>query len=228
MRRYEFGILIGVLLVLGFVRCSPSKSSGTTSGSQQIVCSIDTFVPNYAREVERLLRWEVFPARIAFVRDENYSPEWQTLALQGFDQWIEVFAPHIRYEVVEQPERAHITVRFDPTTANGKVDYQYYPSSGVMVKAEMTIGTKGNFPVDIRSVSAHEFGHALGIGGHSPDPADMMYPTYVHNVPLRLTSRDANTLKTGYCHLFTDQSPSRVHRGEEPIWGTIECRCAGD
>lgn len=225
MRRYGFTFGVGLVLALGLARCVPNIGGGSASGSQQVVCSLDAFVPNYSREVERLLHWQAFPVRVYFVRDEHYSPEWQTLALQGFDQWIEVFSPQVRYEVVAQPEQAQITVRFDPTTANGRVDFEYYPSSGVLTKAEITIGTQGNNPIDIRSVSAHEFGHALGISGHSRDPSDLMYPTYVSNVPLRLTQRDVNTMKTAYCHLFTNRSVSRAAGHETPVRQTIFCNC---
>ncbi len=212
-----------VVIVLGLARCVPG--GGTSTGSQQIVCSLDAFVPNYAREVQKLLRWEQFPVSVYFERDAHYSPVWQTIALQGFDQWIEVFNPHIRYVVVDDPAQAQITVRFNPANADGRVDFEYYPSSGVLTKAEMTIGVRGNNTTDIRSVAAHEFGHALGISGHSTDPADMMYPTYVSNVPLQLTQRDINTLKTAYCHLFTNRGVSRGVPSETPVRGTIRCEC---
>lgn len=221
MKRWlALGLSIAVLL--GLVRCVPG-GAGTSSGSQQIVCSLDAFVPNYAREVDKLLRWERFPVRVYFEHDEHYSPTWQTIALQGFDQWIEVFSPQIRYVVVDDPAQAQITVRFNPADANGRVDFEYYPSSGLLSRAEMTIGVKGNNTTNIRSVAAHEFGHALGISGHSTDPADMMYPTYVSNVPLRLTQRDINTLKTAYCHLFTNRAVSRGATPEAPVRGTIRC-----
>lgn len=221
-RWLALGLSIAVLL--GLVRCVPG-GAGTSSGSQQIVCSLDAFVPNYARDVEKLLRWERFPVRVYFERDAHYTPTRQAIALQGFDQWIGVFYPQIRYEIVENPAQAQITVRFNPDDANGRVDFEYYRSSGLLSKVEMTIGVRGNNPTDIRSVAAHEFGHALGISGHSTDPADMMYPTYVSNVPLRLTQRDINTLKTAYCHLFTNRAVSRGATSEAPVRGTIRCEC---
>ena len=45
----------------------------------------------------------------------------------------------------------------------------------------------------LRSVVAHELGHVVGIGGHSPEPSDLMYAAPTVLVP---TERDARTLRT--------------------------------
>ncbi len=45
----------------------------------------------------------------------------------------------------------------------------------------------------VRSAIRHEFGHALGIWGHSDDPGDVMYPAQVAQ-PGEVSARDLNTL----------------------------------
>jgi predicted Zn-dependent protease len=52
---------------------------------------------------------------------------------------------------------------------------------------------RGN-SVDISAIAAHEFGHALGIDGHSADSRDLMHPIHNMGAPCRITSRDLNTL----------------------------------
>jgi hypothetical protein len=47
----------------------------------------------------------------------------------------------------------------------------------------------------ISAVMLHELGHALGLWGHSPDPADIMYPT---TSSLDLTQRDIRTIRRLY------------------------------
>ena len=48
---------------------------------------------------------------------------------------------------------------------------------------------------EMRTVCLHEFGHALGLWGHSPHPGDICYPTATAQ---RLTQRDINTLRKLY------------------------------
>jgi hypothetical protein len=49
-------------------------------------------------------------------------------------------------------------------------------------------------------VLTHEFGHALGLDGHSPELADVMY-TRAH-LPLVVTERDRNTFSLVYSDLL--------------------------
>ena len=44
----------------------------------------------------------------------------------------------------------------------------------------------------------HEMGHALGLGGHSPDPADVMYGRVNADAKPELTERDRATLRALY------------------------------
>lgn len=213
----------GWLLILGVAIVLAGCGGGAQSETER-VCSANTFVPNYVPQLRRLLYWERFPVTVYFERDENYSDYYRTLALQGFDQWVSATASVVRYVEVDNPDAAQIKVYFKPSTKDGLTTYSYYPSSGRLVSARVEIGTKGNSAVDIRSVAAHEFGHAIGIDGHSANPEDMMYPTYTPNVPLQITPSDLNTLKTAYCNYFMGRSRVAPRPAEEaPVEETIVC-----
>lgn len=191
---------------------------------EQRVCSANTFVPNYVPQLERLLYWDRFPVTVYFERDAHYSDYYRRLALQGFDQWVEATGYVVRYREVDAPDGAQIKVFFKPDTRNGLTTYNYYPSSGRLVSAKVEIGIQGGNPIDIRSVSAHEFGHALGIGGHSTNLEDMMYPNFISNVPLQITQNDLNTAKTAYCNYFIGRSRvAPPETDESPVQATIVC-----
>jgi len=51
---------------------------------------------------------------------------------------------------------------------------------------------------DIELIVSHEIGHALGLGGHSPDPADVMHRTETEQNRNGLSARDKQTLRKLY------------------------------
>jgi tetratricopeptide (TPR) repeat protein len=54
-------------------------------------------------------------------------------------------------------------------------------------------------PESIQSVTLHELGHACGLDGHSPRPADVLYMSAgTAEVPTRLTARDKETIRKFY------------------------------
>jgi predicted Zn-dependent protease len=55
----------------------------------------------------------------------------------------------------------------------------------------------------MRASAAHEFGHALGIEGHSTNPNDLMSIYYGHGV---VSANDAATIRYLY-HLTPDLIP---------------------
>jgi len=173
--------------------------------AQLPICNEDAFQPNYIPKLDALLRWRKFPVRVYFVRDAHHTPERQQLAIEGFQQWTRLTDNKVRFEVVDDEQEAQIWVRFDPSSKAGRTDCTYYPERREIIRAEMIIGVKEDVPLDIQSVSVHEFGHALGIVGHSDDSKDAMYPRYTVGKLASLSQRDLNAVKTAYCELFDEE-----------------------
>jgi predicted Zn-dependent protease len=92
-----------------------------------------------------------------------------------------------------------------------------------LFRARMRLATGDLTPEALTEAAAHEFGHALGINGHSDDPSDLMYgsstrilyPTTgsARTRPSgrirRPTARDINTIKAAYPDRFAAASKHR-------------------
>lgn len=63
----------------------------------------------------------------------------------------------------------------------------------LILEGDATIGDLSQ--EEMRTVCLHEFGHAIGLWGHSPHPGDVSYPTATAQRP---TPRDVNTLRKLY------------------------------
>ena len=183
-------------------------------------------MPNYAHvpTMERLLHWPHMPVRVFVATHDAEEEQNGRDTLAGFDAWVHATGSVIRYRVVNSPGEADITVRFVPSAtvpggggAVGMTDVFYFGAT--LRHAEMRLATGDTLPDELRSVAAHEFGHALGLRGHSNVPADLMFPAApryysAENAhlpsPMRpITPRDLNTLKLCYPLLFAPGSSSR-------------------
>ena len=197
----------------------PAGALSVTSGNPQTAripenthflskkpAGLAVFAPNYLYDLRHMTHWARFPVVVAFVRDVNYTAEREQAARAGFDRWSEATNSIISYRVAPSPSSASITVRFDPHKADGQTSTE--SSNSKLVSANIALGVSlpgdaGLMPmVDLECVAAHEFGHALGINGHSTDPGDLMYFQHTVGQIWSLSERDLNTLKTNYNWLF--------------------------
>jgi hypothetical protein len=151
---------------------------------------------HYAACIRNHIRWEEFPIAVYFERNRQYSPARRNSAMRGFDRWTGASGGFVRYRVTDDREEAQLTVRFDPSTNDGYTTTNF--TDGLITSAAMRIGVKRGEGPDMEAIAAHEFGHALGIDGHSTVKADLMYPVHHMGTPWRVTCRDLNTLATIY------------------------------
>jgi predicted Zn-dependent protease len=110
--------------------------------------------------------------------------------------------------MVNDPSRADVKIRFSPRDDNGFTTTRFRGSR--LLGAHITIGVREGDRQDIEAVAAHEFGHALGIDGHSPDRHDLMYPYHYIGTPGAISARDLATLTGLYPVISTRRMPQPV------------------
>lgn len=170
----------------------------------------------------RLRHWPRFPVRVFLATHGAEEAREAGYAQAGFDVWVRASGNAVRYVVVDAPAQADLTVRFAPeATLPGEAGAvgvtTVYSRESTLVRAEMRLATGEATREDIVSTAAHEFGHALGIQGHSDSPDDLMFPTETRFfsadgerllTPDRpVTARDLNTLRACYPLLLKPPAP---------------------
>lgn len=140
----------------------------------------------------------------------GYKTEYDGFCADAFKQWSEASKDRIAFEFVKKPEGADIEwiwtndiSQVSSVAEGGETNVNY--ENGKIKHATITVLTKNPSidtplsPNQIRAVSLHEIGHAVGLIGHSPRPQDIMYcsmpPALSHP---SLTTRDINTIEKLY------------------------------
>lgn len=181
-------------------------------------CSV-SYTPNYASSVT-LLHWPSFPLRVYFKRDGEFTAARRALVLQGFDKWVAATGNGATYKVVSREADSNVTVNFytftgGPGDTLGVTYISYYDDDNTIDSADISLGFTGNNRNDILT-AAHEYGHAIGIYGHSPSNEDLMYFEGNDAKCGCITPSDLNTVLTAYCNNFPRNANARTapHTGE--------------
>lgn len=183
-------------------------TSGTPTPSQN-------FTPNYVASIENRLRWASFPINVYFVPNSEFNAARRNIAITGFNQWVSATGNRVPYQVVTDANQADISVTFSsfsggPGDELGLSTITFEQSTNLIIEVAMNIGITGDSREDIQT-AAHEFGHSLGIAGHSPNEADLMFPVGNSAGCSCITTADLNTLLAIYNGQF-NTSTSRSAR----------------
>lgn len=148
-------------------------------------------------------RWAYLPIKV-YIEPSNYK----STIKKAFMEWQNKTENAVYFQYVEKPDNANITVYFkkDIVKYGAKPTYvgyttwhyngRYYKSSQIYIKTTTKTGAIQT-PSQVYEVCLHEIGHAIGIGGHSKNQYDVMYPT-TDCYRNKLSNKDINTIKEIY------------------------------
>lgn len=185
-------------------------------------CGPEGFTPNYAGEIDPqdqepnlLVPWDHLPVRVFFTPGAASTSTRQSQAIAGFDQWVRTTGGIIAYERTDDPAAADVTISFADEGRNGfegQTHFVIAPEGDRLESAHIVINLFYLGQRDVRPVCAHEFGHALGVIGHSNTAGDLMFTS--GSLTGQVTARDLNTLESAYCSRFIGRSAG--HRAHTP------------
>ena len=218
-RRRAARLTMAAGLLLALAGCGGRGGGGgstvTSESTARDNCSLTMFTPNYASGIT-LSYWPQFPIHVYFdTASASYTPDLQARAVTAFNGWVTQTNGQVAYSVVTDLNQADVVVGFVPLTDTALSSYDadgitYFNSTSTASgtadsdygSVRLYIGINGQTTRE-NGTMGHEFGHALGIHGHSPDSNDIMYYEYTRNRSPIPTTRDVNTLETAYCGIFS-------------------------
>jgi predicted Zn-dependent protease len=139
----------------------------------------------------------------------GYKSKFRQCLETCFDEWSTASGGKITWIEVSDPAQANVSVRWtnivteraEGTEAGRTKTYATLDTRtnrGTIKSAEMLLLTRlpdREFSADeVRRAYLHEVGHALGIAGHSHNPADIMYYAVTQHASPHLDDRDKATL----------------------------------
>lgn len=155
-------------------------------------------------------RWDLakMPLKVYIAPGNNISgfiSDYKTSVIRSLNAWSAASRNKIRFEVARSKDNADIVVGWTDGFVGEKVGESPYVSiEGVIIRSDVNLSTRmpngtQMTPQELYAISLHEFGHALGIKGHSPYPEDVMYFSYnQNNYNGNLTQSDINTISMLY------------------------------
>lgn len=200
------GVLLGAMTLAG---CGGGGTGGGDNGGSSgapVVTSRSFsqaaaagFQPNYRGQLETLRRWPKTSVKV-FVRAVNDGRDRTVPVRNAIALWQEATQNFLTFDLVGLESQADIVVNFVPgsTLSERSVGYTtvtFQTPSNTLTRADVYIAKESADDV-LTQITAHEFGHALGVDGHSQSDLDLMFPRL--NLPTRVSESDVNTVFSGY------------------------------
>lgn len=177
---------------------------------------VDPNATDYLGELgNSVKRWppEKMPIKIYFKSGHGvpaFKPIYQQILEESVATWEQASQGAISFQRVDSPQKADIVCSWtnDPSTFSNRAEAGetiLYANQKGVVKGTVTILTVPlmvELPVTearLRQICLHEIGHALGFGGHTSNPDDVMfYSLQVSDQIKNLSARDINSLRQLY------------------------------
>lgn len=154
------------------------------------------------------LVWSRFPLKV-YIQNPNTANNtskapWASTVEQAVREW----SAYLPLVIVEQLEDADIRILRSPPplrmtpdkiprARSAETSYELYISNNKLSHRCTILLSPSQTSQYLQAAARHEFGHALGIWGHSPFATDALYFSQVRNPP-PISPRDVNTLKRIY------------------------------
>jgi hypothetical protein len=196
---------------------SPS-TQGPLAEYPQVHRLEQNFYPSQGHYLDRIaeeglyVRWpdDAMPLKV-FIERKTQGTDYAIMARKAIKAWADASDGKISYVEVTDPEVAQIRVYWTETLGTKDVGGQGFLKEGSTrirqgektLYQEIKVATLDfqrfpNPPHRIYHTLVHEFGHALGLRGHSDHPADVMYATKTGSESGTLSQRDINTIRELY------------------------------
>lgn len=243
-----FWIACSAALIVGAIGCGGGGGS-TTGDTTPLACGVNYLTPNYVQGVDPgdnddnlILTWPGFPLNVYFASHQTATFGANTydttdLFWESLQRWVTASGSNMQVTKLNSATGADITVDVNQLSTapggGGTLGYTqvtYYQSNGQIASAHVTINTwpgmnVAQFRDGLRATTAHEFGHALFLQGHSDQTADLMYYQGSSSLDKQISTRDQNSFLTAYCGTFASRSRGKAEGapGEKPVTKTIYC-----
>jgi predicted Zn-dependent protease len=151
------------------------------------------------------LVWSKFPVRVYIEAPKTVNiqqaQDWVKTVRMAVQEW-NAYLPNL---LVEQLSDADIVIirktppliGNPPRARSAQTSYDLYTNNNVLSHRFSILLSPSQTGDYLTAAVRHEFGHALGIWGHSPIQSDALYKSQVRNPP-PISARDVNTLKRVY------------------------------
>ncbi|MGE0200614.1 MAG: matrixin family metalloprotease [Candidatus Melainabacteria bacterium] len=155
------------------------------------------------------------PVKVYFNRTpgvKNWSSKNMWIARNAMRLWQEATKNRVRFTEVASPSSADAILTWQATykdpasgqylggiTSSGRSGEKITNARTILTTTHPTKGYAYN-DTQLAANTNHEFGHILGIKGHSPNPTDLMSHTPTSMRSLSPTARDVETLNMIYDH----------------------------
>lgn len=164
----------------------------------------------YAIPDGKIVHWDInkMPIRV-YITDgskvQGWTPAYKAYVSDAMSLWQNATGNKLRFILTTDPKKADINVHWHRNFSHGVIGVNPFQSLGEMIVSSdvhvaMYYSKNGSPmpPETVRDTMIHEFGHAIGIQGHSPYPEDVMYWAETEEKAHSLTQRDKNTIASLY------------------------------